>query len=207
MHPLLWTAQCPNHLGKWQFSLICGLPEPPIGPWNEFISPQWDANDWCYNNITPRHNQLCILKREERCCFFLFLCIVTHLKRRCLLTQMHEKVWRCKHILFFLTYLTWIFILLSKAYFVLLHFACSPHFLGSSPLCITRSSATDWEIMPKFDNERSMKATISGRTEDPADWWLPSTADVLYGYVLSHLAQWDWITYNATQATDEVPKV
>lgn len=47
------------------FSLICGPPEPPSGPWNEFISPQWDANDWCYNNITPCHNQLCILKREE----------------------------------------------------------------------------------------------------------------------------------------------
>lgn len=58
------TVQTP---GKWQFSLICrgGPPEPPSGPWNEFISPQWDANDWCYNNITPCHNQLCILKREE----------------------------------------------------------------------------------------------------------------------------------------------
>ena len=58
--------------GKWQFSLICGSPEPPSRPWNEFISAQWDANDWCYNNITPCHNQLCILKREEMHCSVSF---------------------------------------------------------------------------------------------------------------------------------------
>lgn len=51
--------------GKRQFSLICGSPEPGSGPWNEFISPQCDANEWFYSNITPCHNQLCILKREE----------------------------------------------------------------------------------------------------------------------------------------------
>lgn len=51
--------------GKRQFSLICGSPELGSGPWNEFISPQCDANEWFYSSITPCHNQLCILKREE----------------------------------------------------------------------------------------------------------------------------------------------
>lgn len=69
-------------LGKWQFSLICeGPPEPSSRPWNEFISPQWDANDWCYNNITPCHNHLCILKGEEMCCFCHFLSLVSPLER------------------------------------------------------------------------------------------------------------------------------
>lgn len=54
-----------KHQASGNSHLFVGPPEPPSGPWNEFISPQWDANDWCYNNITPCHNQLCILKREE----------------------------------------------------------------------------------------------------------------------------------------------
>lgn len=65
--PPLWALCAPitQTTGKRQFSLICGSPEPGSGPWNEFISPQCDANEWFYSNITPCHNQLCILKREE----------------------------------------------------------------------------------------------------------------------------------------------
>jgi len=84
--------------GKWQLSLICTSPKPPSRPWNEFISTQWDANIWCYNNITSCHNQLFILKRDERCHFCHFLCIVYSLKGQCLLTQIHEKIWLHKHI-------------------------------------------------------------------------------------------------------------
>ncbi len=98
------TIQTP---GKWQFSLICGPSEPPSGPWNEFISPQWDANDWCYNNIAACHHQLCIWKGRK--------CIVLSLSQYCLLlqrmmtsTQMHEKVQQHKHILYWV-HLHWIY--------------------------------------------------------------------------------------------------
>lgn len=63
--PVPLCAPTMQTTGKRQFSLICGSSEPGSGPWNEFISPQCDANEWFYSNITPCHNQLCILKREE----------------------------------------------------------------------------------------------------------------------------------------------
>lgn len=103
-------------LGKWQFSLICGSPEPPGRPWNEFISPQWHANDQCYNNITTCHHHLCILKREEMCssCHFLILSLTWKDN-----DFQHKSLKRFRSIntyfaQFFFTDFTRIFISLSK---------------------------------------------------------------------------------------------
>lgn len=63
----LLQTQCPDHpnaVASGNSYLFVSHPppppKPPSRPWNDFIWPKWDANDWCYNNITPCHNQLCV---------------------------------------------------------------------------------------------------------------------------------------------------
>lgn len=93
------SCLCPGHPNPGQVTIRTYLwaPEPPGGLWNEFISPQWDANDWHYNNNTRCHNHLCILKKEDVRRLAFFLGVVSHLKG--LSKWMHEKVWKHKHIL------------------------------------------------------------------------------------------------------------